>query len=1217
MARETLKNFLRSGRYPRPNENPDGIIQYTLEDLVGPTGGPDSSGLAFEFNTGVPLIGFDAADPDVGLIGNFLHFVSKRSGNFYEFNKGNKETFAGRRGQPLIDSDTFIADEPFIPQGTIEDSLLGSYSNSKYFDDPSTEGVDELERGIISKIDGAPRPIIETPGPLGTITARGARGANNLLGGVRDNGDEDFLVQATVSAFKKNSRFNMDEEFYENPSLVLNSDVKDEEGNPVPLIDNEENYQFVRDEEDFYTSLEALKNAGASLMMRASGYDISENPNDPNVLQSIARQIKEDRITQAIQNELSVRMPVGPDSGVDDVPKITEKSVRPRNATGVPKKAIKSVRSGKGSIGGNASSFGVSYNNELRFEDFTTVHKVKAALRVITLYSILDEVYQTIIKDIEKEDKKEIMSDIKKIASSTTNGLAGEMLLGLSRKSNKFIIHNFLFDNFLTPTDFSYKACFERGLEVVLGSKEPTASKESVNHMNNVYESPGFWLAVSNAAIKKTFLFTDTLERLAESGTSSDGRRGAIREIAGSLQGILKIANIFAIIGEKSLHYTNGLGAPFDEKRKNIRDVDSLDNIPGNRVGKSRKKKNGGKGPRPDIGSATTLAWEQSDVPSAYLLPLNILRAAADLNNAYTRVNPLRGMVGSRLVRNTYTGLDTDGTGARIPERVVKILEDRLDAEYVPFYIQDLRTNEIVAFHAFLSQLTDSITPNFTSTPGYGRIDPVQTYQSTTRSIQVGFTVYSTNREDFDDMWYKINKFVTLLYPQWTQGEVVQVGDPDKPLSITESTRFVQPFTQKIGASPIVRLRIGDVIKSNYSRFSLARTFGIGDPGIKANPIGYENIQTAAFGGVVGESLRKWRDLGITIFATVFGSPQGLLQILSDKTSTTDLGFGGTANAAANVGFDLAAEGLAEILINGFVNPLLALQTLNRIRDPNFFESEKGFDTPGFVYLNPNMIDGYHVEGSNNVGKVMTSKRILCRIIGTVEDEVEGKFKKSNGEVVSKKPNKLYRAEVLDKSDEAINKKILHVAHKDIWNDPSETFIKSAAGITYVAASADVAGALDILTGFSSKRGGTNVGVIATDLAAEFTSLLLENPESAFMRPEFNPYVRSFHSTRGRGLAGVIKGVSFNWLDDFPWETDHNARAPIGCNINFSFDVIHDIPPGLDHTGYNRAPLYNVGEIMRNVSGDVYDEKFSKSERNFREGGSTLLSKGVTAKKRG
>ena len=118
-------------------------------------------------------------------------------------------------------------------------------------------------------------------------------------------------------------------------------------------------------------------------------------------------------------------------------------------------------------------------------------------------------------------------------------------------------------------------------------------------------------------------------------------------------------------------------------------------------------------------------------------------------------------MLGSRMVRNTYTGLDTDGSGARIPNKVVKILEDRLDAEYVPFYIQDLRTNEILAFHAFLSQLTDSIQPQFSTTQGYGRIDPVQTYQSTTRSIQVGFTLYATNREDFDEMWFKINKLTT------------------------------------------------------------------------------------------------------------------------------------------------------------------------------------------------------------------------------------------------------------------------------------------------------------------------------------------------------------------------------------------------------------------------------------------------------------------------
>jgi len=249
MARETLKDFLRSERYPRPNENSEGMIQYSLQDPTSVT-----SDLNIDSHTGSPLLDLETEGSEDGLVGNFLHYISKQSGDFYEFNKGNQKTFAGERGRPLIEPDTFIADEPFIPQGTIEDSLLGSYSNSRYFDDSSTEGVDELERGIISKIDGAPRPVIETPGPLGTITAPGARGANNLLGGVRDNGEEDFLVRATVNSFKKNSRFNMDEVFLEEGS------------SKIPQLDEGENYQFVKEEEDFYTSFEKLKNAEDSTL---------------------------------------------------------------------------------------------------------------------------------------------------------------------------------------------------------------------------------------------------------------------------------------------------------------------------------------------------------------------------------------------------------------------------------------------------------------------------------------------------------------------------------------------------------------------------------------------------------------------------------------------------------------------------------------------------------------------------------------------------------------------------------------------------------------------------------------------------------------------------------------------------------------------------------------------------------------------------------------
>ena len=1176
MARETLKDFLRSGRYPGPNENETGVVQYTLDSLVKESDG-DSSGLAFEYNTGIPLVGFDAPDPNVGLVGNFLHYVTTEAGNFYEFKRGNQKTNAGNRGEVLQDQDKFLAVPPYIPQGTTEDSLLDQYSNSGYFNEPYP-----LE-DIIDKVGGS-RP-----------SAPGARPANDLIKGVVNN-DNDIVVRSSVEALKKKNRFNMEESKFVAP-----------ETGGIGGLDQKDNFQFVRNTEDFYTSFEKLKDAGASQLFKASGYDLSDNPeNSTGFINNLEKMILDN--IEGPAYETKVQMP-GVVEG-QEVDKISINRLKGMNASGVPTlENGLSVRSGRGVevpvIPGssNGGSFGVTYNHALRFEDNTKTHRIKTALRMISLFTLIESLYKEIIDNLSREDLVLIKDGIEKIAASPNTVNAGALALGLSRKSNKFIAKNFLFDNFLTPTDFPYSDCFYRGVKVMFGS-DPKNADKTLENIDNVYNSPGFLLAISNVAIKKTFLFSDKIQRLQaikEGSGVGFARQEAIKDILSEFGSVAKIANIFAIIGEKSLHYTNSSQeGSATSNVKNVRDVDSLDNIPGNRVGKSRKKKSGGRLGSGDLGSETTLAWEQSDIPSAYLLPLNIMRAAADLNNTYTRENPARGMLGSRMVRNTYTGLDTDGTSARIPARVVKILEDKLEAEYVPFYIQDLRTNEIISFHAFLSSLTDNITPSFSATAGYGRLDPVQTYQSTTRSISVGFTLYSTNREDFDDMWYKINKLVTLLYPQWTQGSIVQSGDPDSNLTIFkgyEGARFVQPFTQTIGASPIVRLRVGDVIKSNYSRFALARTFGIGDQGVKAQPIGYGGSVTAS---IFGEFMRKWRDLGLTIFATIFGSPQGLIQLGSDAVNAASSEKPGL-NVGLNAGFDLASSALSDILINGFVNPLLTLQTMQRLRDPNIFDTE-GFNGAlsniMFVYINPNMIDGYQsTEGI----KIFTTKRLLGRVIETVNDETGNK--------------KVYKVVITDRSDESIYKKEIFVKHEDIWNDPSETFTKSVAGILYLVSSGDFVSLVDTLSGILSKSGGDLA--FLTDAASDIAQLFLENQESAFMRPELNPYVRSFHTTRGRGLAGVIKGINFNWLEKFPWETDFNARAPIGCDISFSFDVIHDIPPGLDHSGYNRAPLYNVGEIMRNVSGDVYEDKFSKGERIFRKGGSNTLTSGKTNKKTG
>jgi len=144
--------------------------------------------------------------------------------------------------------------------------------------------------------------------------------------------------------------------------------------------------------------------------------------------------------------------------------------------------------------------------------------------------------------------------------------------------------------------------------------------------------------------------------------------------------------------------------------------------------------------------------------------------------------------------------------------------EQLLDAEYMPFYFHDVRTNEILSFHAFLSDLSDAYSSNYTSVDGFGRMDPIQIYKNTTRAISFSFSVVATSPEDHENMWYSVNKLVNMVYPQWSEGDSVGDGTTNK---------YTQPFSQTIASSPMLRVRIGDVIHSNYSRFSLGRIFGL------------------------------------------------------------------------------------------------------------------------------------------------------------------------------------------------------------------------------------------------------------------------------------------------------------------------------------------------------------------------------------------------------
>ena len=42
------------------------------------------------------------------------------------------------------------------------------------------------------------------------------------------------------------------------------------------------------------------------------------------------------------------------------------------------------------------------------------------------------------------------------------------------------------------------------------------------------------------------------------------------------------------------------------------------------------------------------------------------------------------------------------------------------------------------------------------------------------------------------------------------------------------------------------------------------------------------------------------------------------------------------------------------------------------------------------------------------------------------------------------------------------------------------------------------------------------------------------------------------------------------------------------CTISLGVIPIHDITPGLDHEGFNRAPIYTVGESSTGAGGDPW-----------------------------
>ena len=115
------------------------------------------------------------------------------------------------------------------------------------------------------------------------------------------------------------------------------------------------------------------------------------------------------------------------------------------------------------------------------------------------------------------------------------------------------------------------------------------------------------------------------------------------------------------------------------------------------------------------------------------------------------------------------------------------------DSVYLPLCFTDLRpigdTFRTVYFRPIIKSLNESLAAEWNKAQYHGRVDPVATYMSTTRTINLSFELIAFGPEDVKTIYQKLHWLSSMVYPEYDSNLNFRSG-------------------------PVVRMRVGDVINA-------------------------------------------------------------------------------------------------------------------------------------------------------------------------------------------------------------------------------------------------------------------------------------------------------------------------------------------------------------------------------------------------------------------
>ena len=131
-----------------------------------------------------------------------------------------------------------------------------------------------------------------------------------------------------------------------------------------------------------------------------------------------------------------------------------------------------------------------------------------------------------------------------------------------------------------------------------------------------------------------------------------------------------------------------------------------------------------------------------------------------------------------------------------------------------------------VIFPAFLTNLSQDFKSTWNSEVVYGRMDPIVSFQNTTRVVQVGFNVPAASVDEAIANQSKFSKLAQMLYPAYLKSPDVFTGDAGNSVvtsfdtfnAVTGETTTTSNFgtnnVRTMAKSPLVRVKFGNLIRS-------------------------------------------------------------------------------------------------------------------------------------------------------------------------------------------------------------------------------------------------------------------------------------------------------------------------------------------------------------------------------------------------------------------